>query len=97
MRAIEDLPNGCLLRLRVVPRAARTMVAGRRGDAILVRLAAAPVEGAANDALLSFLSDTLEVPRHQLTLRRGARGRDKEVQVAGLNAVTALARLEPLP
>jgi uncharacterized protein YggU (UPF0235/DUF167 family) len=97
MPAIEDLPKSCVLRLRVVPRAARTMVAGMRGDAILVRLAAAPVDGAANDALLAFLSDMLEVPRHRLTLRRGARGRDKEVHVAGLNAVTAMARLQRRP
>ncbi len=44
------------LKLRVVPRAGRTSFAGRRGDAVVVRLAAAPVDGAANDALIAFLA-----------------------------------------
>ena len=43
--------------VRVIPRSGRTALAGRRGDAVLVRLAAAPVDGAANDALIRFLAD----------------------------------------
>lgn len=73
-----------LVHVRVIPRARRTEISGRRGDAILVRLAAPPVDGAANDALIAFLSERLGVPRRQIALVRGATGRDKTVAIEGL-------------
>ena len=81
------------LAVRVIPRARRTEIAGRRGDALLVRLAAPPVDGAANEALLAFLSDRLGVPRRRIALVRGAASRDKLVEVAGLSAADVLRRL----
>ena len=75
-------PRGChadrrmppvLVRIRVIPRARRTEISGRRGDAILVRLAAPPVDGAANDALIAFLADRLGIPQRQIAIARGAR------------------------
>jgi hypothetical protein len=78
----------------VIPRAGRTAVAGVRGGALLVRLAAPPVEGAANDALVAFLADRLEVPRRQVSLVAGTRTRDKRVHVAGLSTAAAAERLE---
>ncbi len=75
-----------ILHLRVTPRAGRTALAGVRGDALLVRLAAAPVEGAANDALIAFLSKLLDVPKRDLAIVSGERGRDKRVAVASLTA-----------
>ena len=66
---------------------------GTRGDAILIRLAAAPVDGAANDALIAFLADTLDIPRRDITLVSGERSRDKRVRIAGMNAATTRTRL----
>ena len=86
---------GCTLRLRVVPRAGRSAVAGRREHALLVRLAAAPVEGEANDALLAFLAKSLRVPRRDLTLVAGERSRDKRVEVRTLTARAVAERLLP--
>jgi uncharacterized protein len=82
-----------VLNIRVIPRSPRTRVDGRRGDAILVRLAAPPVDGAANEALIAFLSDALDVPRRDVTLVGGERSRDKRVRVAGLDESAAIARL----
>ena len=82
-----------ILDIRVIPRSPRTRVDGRRGNAILVRLAAPPVEGAANDALIAFLSDALDVPRRDVTLVSGERSRDKRVRIDGVDAATAIARL----
>jgi uncharacterized protein (TIGR00251 family) len=82
-----------VLVVRVVPRAGRTEIAGTRGDALLVRLAAAPVDGAANDALLAFLSEVFDVPRRELRLRAGERGRDKKVEVPA-DASDAAGRLQ---
>ena len=60
---ITAIPGGIRIRIHVQPRASRTEIAGRHGDALKVRLAAPPVDGAANDALLDFIADRLGVPR----------------------------------
>jgi uncharacterized protein (TIGR00251 family) len=70
--------------LHVVPRARMTEVAGRHGDAIRVRLAAPPVDGAANDELRRFLAERLGVARGSITIVRGTTGRRKTVTVDGL-------------
>jgi uncharacterized protein (TIGR00251 family) len=68
-------------------------VDGERGGAILVRLAAPPVDGAANDALVAFLAETLGVARRQVRIVAGHRSRDKRVEVDGLDASSARATL----
>jgi len=82
-----------LVQIRVIPRARRTEISGRRGDAILVRLAAPPVDGAANDALIAFLADRLEIPQRQIAIARGAASRDKTVAVDGVSAGEVARRL----
>jgi len=74
--------QGLLIPVRVQPRSGRTELVGQRGDALLVRLAAPPVKGAANRALLKFLADLLDVPSTDLAIVRGAQSRDKVVRVA---------------
>ena len=66
---------------------------GRRGDAVLIRLNAAPVDGAANDALIAFLSEILDVPRRSIAIVSGETSRDKRVRVEGIVADAAIARL----
>jgi uncharacterized protein (TIGR00251 family) len=66
-----------------------------RGDAILVRLAAPPVEGAANAALVEFLASALGLPRRDITILGGERSRDKRVRVAGLDREAVIGRLLP--
>jgi uncharacterized protein len=75
-----------VIAIRVIPRSPRTRVDGMRGDAFLVRLAAPPVEGAANDALVAFLAEHLEIPRRNLRIVSGDKSRDKRVAVTGLTA-----------
>jgi uncharacterized protein len=87
------MPPPALLHLRVIPRARRTEISGRRGDAILVRLAAPPVDGAANDALIAFLAERLEIPRRQIALARGATTRDKTIAIDGLSPAEIARRL----
>ena len=70
--------------MHVVPRASRTEVVGRHGDAIRIRLAAPPVDGAANDELVRFLVERLGAPRAAVSLKAGATGRRKTVAIAGL-------------
>ena len=64
-----------------------------RGAAVLIRLAAPPVEGAANEALVAFLSEALGVSRRQITIVSGEKSRDKRLRIAGIEREVALARL----
>ena len=93
---IVDGADGATIEIRVIPRAARTAVAGVRHGALLVRLAAAPVDGAANAELLAFLSRTLGVPKGQLALISGEKARTKRVRVKGATAAALELRLRDL-
>ncbi len=90
---IADDADGAIVALKIIPRAGRTMLAGVRDNALLVRLAAAPVEGAANAALLAFLSDQLQIPKARLEIVTGEKSRSKRVKVKGMSAATVAARL----
>lgn len=83
----------CVLEVRVVPRAAKPGVAGLRAGAILVRIAAAPVDGAANAELIETLARALDLPRRAVTLTAGATSRTKRVHVDGMSREDALQRL----
>ena len=84
---------GIMLRVRVVPRAGRTGGAGTRADALLVRLAAAPVDGAANDALIVCLAELFDRPRRDISIVSGHTSRDKRVAVAGTTEAVLAAQL----
>jgi len=80
---LTTTPHGVELTVRVIPRASASKIAGVRNHALLVRLSAPPVEGAANEALAELLSATFAVPRRAVTLLSGQRGRLKRVAIAG--------------
>jgi uncharacterized protein (TIGR00251 family) len=90
---IERTATGIRLRLHVQPRASRSELAGRHGDAIKVRLTAPPVDGAANEALLRFLALQLQVPRSALSLVAGGSGRSKVVAIESITPEDASHRL----
>jgi uncharacterized protein (TIGR00251 family) len=72
--------------VHVVPRARRSTVAGRHGDAIKIKLAAPPVDGAANAELIRFVAVQLGVPRSAVTILNGAAARRKTLAVRGVTA-----------
>jgi uncharacterized protein (TIGR00251 family) len=80
---VRETPDGVSLDVKVIPRAGVTRVAGVREGRLLVRLAAAPVDGAANDALVAFLSEILKLPGRNIRVESGARSRTKQVRIAG--------------
>jgi uncharacterized protein (TIGR00251 family) len=82
------------LRLRVSPGAARTELVGRHGSAWKVRVSAAPERGRANDAVVELLARRLRVPRSSLSVVSGRTGRDKVVELHGLDSAEAERRLE---
>lgn len=75
------------LTLHVQPGAKRTEIAGLHGEALKIRLAAPPIEGRANEALLRFIADTFDVPLRQVELKQGGQSRHKVVMVTGSKVV----------
>ena len=69
--------------LHVQPGAKQTSVAGLHGEALKIRLAAPPIEGRANDALLKFIAEYFEVPLRNVALKQGGQSRHKRVTVSG--------------
>jgi len=78
----------------VKPRAGRDQVIGLREGALHVALKAPPVEGRANEALLRFLAEVLEVRPGQVALVSGERSRHKVVRISGLAPEELRRRLE---
>ena len=81
------------VRLRVSPGANKAQVIGRHGEAWKVRVTAPPEGGRANEAVVRLLAETLSVPRDGVTLVSGHGGRDKIVQLAGLDLAQIERRL----
>lgn len=88
------MPSERLLRVRVQPRAARSEIVGFREDGTLgVRVAAPPVDGAANAAVEALLAAALGVRASAVSVAHGATGRAKLVRVVGMTTDEARRRL----
>ena len=81
------------LEVRVIPRAGKSGFAVLRDVAVVVKLAAAPVDGAANDELISLIARTLRIPKRDVSIVSGERSRTKRVRVVGLDAARVMATL----
>ncbi|NOT81354.1 MAG: YggU family protein [Gallionella sp.] len=89
------LQNGVItLTLHVQPGAKRSEIVGLHGDALKIKLAAPPVEGRANEALLKFIAELFDVPIRNVELRQGDQSRRKVVSISDstVSPKTLLAR-----
>ncbi len=77
-----------MLTLHVQPGAKHSEIAGLHGEALKIKLAAPPIDGRANEALLKFVAELFGVPVRQVTLKLGAQSRHKVVSISG-------SRIEP--
>jgi uncharacterized protein len=73
---------GWTIAVHVQPGAKRSAVAGVHGERLKLRVAAPPIEGRANAAVIAFIAERLGVPRGQVSVARGERSRDKLISVA---------------
>lgn len=89
MSWISESGTGVVLNVRVVPRASRNEVRGELAGALKIRLQAPPVDGKANQALIDFLSEALNVSRSAIAIVSGETGRNKRVAVAGIKEEAA--------
>jgi uncharacterized protein len=92
---LREEAGGVTLELLIQPRASRTRVVGEHDGRLKLQLAAPPVDGEANAALVGFLADALSVRKGEVALLRGDGGRRKTVRVAGVTAAAVLAALIP--
>ena len=82
MRAwLTEASDHLVLVLRVQPGAKRTEVVGTHGEALRIRLAAPPVDGKANEALIVFLAGAFGVPVRNVSLLTGQTNRNKRIRV----------------
>jgi uncharacterized protein (TIGR00251 family) len=90
---LREAPGGVVLEVLVQPRASRTRVVGVHDGRLKVQLAAPPVDGEANAALVEFLADALGARRSDVSIERGDTGRRKTVRVSGVAAPAVRAAL----
>jgi uncharacterized protein (TIGR00251 family) len=83
---LSERDGSALVAVRVQPRSGRNQIGGERGGRLLVRIAAAPVEGQANRALCKLLAKAAGVARGRVEVVRGASTRDKLVRIEGIGA-----------
>ncbi len=89
----RDEAGAAVLELLVQPRASRTRAVGEHDGRLKLQLAAPPVDGEANQALIEFLARALGVRKADLAILRGETGRRKTVRVAGVSAAAAREKL----
>ena len=94
MSWIQPATGGCVVNVRVIPRASKNQIQGVLGDTLKIRLQAPPVDGKANEALVRFLAETLKLPARNISLLSGKTGRNKRVLLGGLDEVEARGRLK---
>lgn len=84
-----------MLHVHVLPRAGKTEITGRHGDALRIRVAAPPVDGRATEAARRAVADALGVAPSAVTLVGGERSRLKRFRITGLDRADAADRLRP--
>jgi uncharacterized protein len=94
---VQATKDGAILTVHIQPRASTTECVGIHGDAIKIRVAAPPVDGAANDELIRFLARRLSLPSTSVQIHSGADGRHKRVLVKGVSVELVMTRLNLSP
>lgn len=92
---VRSVARGVRFEVRVQPRASRSEIVGEQEGALRVRVAAPPVDGAANDALIELLADLLDVPKRDIRVVSGATSRRKVIEADGVTTAQVLALQGP--
>lgn len=82
-----------LLRVRLTPKGGRDALMKWEEQTLFARVAAPPVNGAANRALIALLSDTLDIPKSRITFQSEETARTKTLRIEGMDANTLHARI----
>lgn len=91
---LSAVPEGTILKIRVVPGARKSELAGEAAGRLKVRLMAPPVEGKANRELVRFLAARLGLKKNRLSLTAGERSREKSILLEGISPDEVRSRLK---
>ncbi len=86
-----------LISVRVQPGASKNSVTGIKEDSLNIKLCSPPVDGKANDSLISFVAKRLDVSRSSIQIIQGIKNRKKLLEVSGVSMSDAERALTPLP
>jgi len=91
---ISPSENGIRLGVQVQPRSSRNQLVGEQEGCLKVKLTAPPVEGEANQALITFLARLLDIPKKNVVLLKGDTSRHKIIEIRGMNETALLDKLK---
>lgn len=91
---IRQIPGGVRLTLLIQPKASKNEIVGPHDGALKIRIQAPPIDGRANEELVAFLAKELKLPKRAITVLKGETGRNKIVQIDGIDAEETRARLK---
>jgi len=93
MLQITESKNGLLLKVKAQPGASRSEIVGEYDGGLKIRLAAPPVDGKANAACVTFLAETLGLPKNAVELVKGETSTIKILRIQGIEKSTLLCKL----
>jgi uncharacterized protein (TIGR00251 family) len=91
------VPGGIRLAVQVAPNAKKSEVAGALGDVLKIRLQAAPIEGKANEALIRYIADMLDVPKSVVHITHGHTSKRKIIEVIASHLTVDRVRQALIP
>ena len=97
MIPVRESGGAVTFAVKVHPRARKDAITGEVGDALKIALTAPPTEGRANEAVIEFLAEVLQVSRASVSIAAGRSSRNKVIRVSGLTATQVRDRLAARP
>jgi uncharacterized protein (TIGR00251 family) len=91
---IQQKDGAVIFSVKVVPRSSRTAIAGVLGGMLKIKLAAAPEKGKANQSLVEFLADTLDVKKNTIKITSGLTSPIKTIAITGVSTESLLDKLK---
>lgn len=93
-RFYKTRSDGLTITLHVQPRAKKTEITGTHGEALKIKVAAPPVDGAANEELIKFFAKFFEIPKSSVQIKAGDLSRHKILEIAGMTEVQFIEALQ---
>lgn len=90
---IQQVGNAVVFSVKVVPRSSKTAIAGILGGMLKVKLSAAPEKGKANQSLIEFLADALDIKKATIKITSGLTSPVKTIEITGISAETVNKQL----